>query len=358
MRSRLATAFRQTVGSALVVVASWLVAGEAHAQRMDMALSRLRIRAEDPAVVPDTACPSSFAGGLRRDWCSDDVAWRRLMTQFAGGLIPPILLPAHTRGMRGIYVGVESFITGVSADDESWARGTEGDGPDSRNRFVDQVIAWQRINARKGLPFGFELGASLGFAANTSYWTLGTEVRWALLEGLRDRNTSVYFPSVSVRGAVQALVGDPEVNVTVPSIDVSIGERFILGDTVELSPYVGAQVAWVFGDTELVDLTPERDAYNECNPSPSLPGAPGGPPLGTDAPYCRGDGTDFNHNVVFPRIRSMRARVFAGAQVRYEWFALTGAFAFDAAAPHDLDASLPSDLPRQWSVNLGAGVSY
>jgi hypothetical protein len=241
-------------------------AGGASAQRMDLALSRLRIAAEDPAIVPDTACPSSFVGAggavLSQQFCPDEGAWRRLATQFAGALIPPVLLPAHTRGMRGIYVGVESFITGIDSGQEYWARGTEGDEPGTgSNRFVDGILAWNRINARKGLPFGLEIGTNVGFLVNSSYWTLGLEVRWSLLEGLRDRSASVYFPSLSVRGSVQTLLGDPELNVTVPAIDVTIGERIIIGDTVEVSPYLGGQVAFVFADTELVDLTPDRDAH-------------------------------------------------------------------------------------------------
>jgi hypothetical protein len=336
---------RYAVALALVV-ALFGVSARAEAQRMDLALSRLSVPA-----VEGSACPPVFGAGLTRDLCADDGAWRSLVTQFAGAMIPPVLLPAHTRGMRGFYVGIETFITGIDAGQDYWQRGTEGDVGDDRNRFVDSVLAWNRLNVRKGLPFGLEIGTSLGFLTNTSYWTLGLEIRWSLLEGLRDRNSSVYFPSLSVRGAVQTLLGDAELNVTVPSIDVTLGERFIVADTVEISPYLGAQVAWIFGDSELVDLTPQRDAFAECDPDPGMP-------TGGEPPYCRRDGTDFNHNTVFPSLRSMRTRMFVGSQIRYEWFALTGAFSFDLLAPGELDSSLSADLPRQWRVDIGVGVSY
>lgn len=350
----------------LTVLACSALPGIASAQRMDLALSRLRIAADDAS--PE--CPRSFGAGLSRDFCQDDAAWRSLATQFAGAMIPPILLPGHTRGMRGIYVGLESFITGIDSGEEYWARGTEGDDRAAeRNRFVDGVLAWNRLNVRKGLPFGFELGTNVGFLVNTAYWTMGLEVRWSLLEGLRLENTSAYLPSVSVRGAVQTLVGDSELNITVPSVDVTIGERIIVGDTVEISPYVGGQVAFVFADTELVDLTPgpyttadgtthSGDAITRCDPNPFPPGSAMGPPIGADPPYCRADPTDINHDVVFPNLRSTRARMFLGTQVRYEWLALTAAFAFDLLTPHELDASVPASLPRQWQVNVGTGVSY
>ncbi|AKF06492.1 hypothetical protein [Sandaracinus amylolyticus] len=330
-----------------VAIGVLAIGSRAEAQRMDLALSRLSVPSEGGV------CPN-VDGALV---CADDDAWRRLATQFAGALIPPILLPAHTRGMRGIYFGVESSITGIDSGADYWARGTEGDTGTDRNRFVDGVLAWSRFNVRKGLPFGFEIGTNVGFLVNTSYWALGAEVRWSLLEGLRDRHASAYFPSLSVRGSVQTLLGDSEVNVTVPAVDVSIGERIIVADTVEISPYLGGQIAWVFADSELVDLTPEVDAFRECDPDPIPPGVEGH--TGSDdPPYCRGSGADFNHNVVFPSLRSTRVRLFVGSQVRYEWFALTAAFAFDLLAPSDLDESLPSDLPRQWRVDVGAGVSY
>ena len=71
-----------------------------------------------------------------------------------------------TEGVRGIYVGFESWITGIDNDPDTavgraWFRAVEGDGmgaDTSRSRFVDSVLAWGRFNVRKGLPFGFELG--------------------------------------------------------------------------------------------------------------------------------------------------------------------------------------------------------
>lgn len=325
---------------------SWTIPAGASAQRMDLALSRLRVAAEDPATHPEGSCVSEIPG----QFCADAPAFRAVASQFASALIPSVLMPAHTRGMRGIHVGVESSITGISSGRDDWARATEGDIPgESRNRFVDSVLAWNRLNVRKGLPFGFEIGGSAGFLVNTSYWSLGLDVRWALFEGFRAQGSSFYFPSVSVRGAVQTLLGEPELNVTVPSLDLSVGERFIIADTVEISPYVGAQLAWIFADTELVDLTPERDAFTECDPDPM--------PVGASFSCRSGDGSDFNNDSVFPSLRSLRARMFFGAQVRYEWFALTSAFSFDLVKPRELDETLPN-LPRQWRVDLGLGVSY
>ncbi len=331
------------------------------AQRMDLALSRLRVTADSS---PGSLCSPTFDGGMR-DFCGDDDAWRRLATQFAGSLAPPLISPARTRGPRGLYVGLESFITGIDSGQSYWHRGVEGDSADAvscgsgdpgmncqQSRFVDSVLAWNRLSFRKGLPLGFELGTSVGFLTNTSYWTLGVEVRWALFEGFRDSGLE-FLPDITVRGAVQTMVGDPEMNVTVPAIDVTLSKPIVLGSVVELSPFGALQLAWTFADTELVDLTPERDAFAECDPDPAGAATGGGSP-----PYCRRDGTDYNHNRVFPRLRSMRVRAAAGLQLRYEWFTIAGSFSGDLVSPNELDRSLPGDLPHQWQVDVAVGLSY
>lgn len=345
------------VGAYLVpaVLVSALLPHSASAQDMNLALSRYRIAAEDPMANPSTTCPTA----PDRAFCQDNDPWTRVMTQFAGSMIPPVMTPAGTRGVRGIYVGFESWITGIENDSgtatgQAWFRGVEGDGmdPGGRSRFADSVLAWGRFNVRKGLPFGFELGTSVGYLANSSYWTLGLEVRWALFEGFRD--DVGWIPDFAVRGAVQTLIGDGEFNVTVPSVDLILSEPFVVANSVEITPSITGQFAWIFADSELVDLDPGTRTFDACNPDPATPTPQDPQP---QPPYCRGAGMQLNHNVVFPSLRSMRARLGAGLQIRYEWFTLIGAFQFDVLPPGDLDDAIPADMPRQWTASVGAGLS-
>ncbi len=308
--------------------------------------------------------PCSAARGGPPDFCQDDDAYRRVMTQFAGSMMPPILTPAGTRGVRGIYVGFETWITNIDTGSatttgDAWHRAVEGDGGSAdvrRSRFVDTVLAWGRLNVRKGLPFGFELGTSLAYLANTSYFALGAEIRWALFEGFRTEFG--WIPDVAIRGAVQTLVGDGEFNVTVPSFDLLLSEPFVVANTVEIVPTLALQVAFPFVDSELVDLDPETTAFTECSPDPSTPTS-GSPP------YCRVNGTELNDNIVFPSLRSMRWRFGAGLQIRYEWFTMMGSFLIDLLPPGDPfldddfngDDRIPNDLGRQWQIDLGVGLS-
>jgi hypothetical protein len=329
---------------ALAVLASAAPAG---AQDMNIALSRL-----STPFDPDMPCAGEQRAG---PFCRNDEGYQIVMTEFAGAMIPPVLTPAGTRGVRGIYVGFETWFTGIEASEDAWHQAVEGDGggaDTSRSTFVDSVISWGRLNVRKGLPFGFELGTNISYMANSSYWALGAEVRWSIFEGFRDGVG--WIPDVAVRGAVQTLVGDGEFNVTVPSVDLILSEPFVVGNTVEITPWIVGQVAFPIVDSELVDFSPQSGAFSECNPDPRTP-----TPASPTSPDCRGSGDGLNDNAVFPSLRSTRWRVGAGLQIRYEWFTLLGNFMFDLVKPGDAyaDPSLPARINRQWQVDVGVGLT-
>jgi len=329
------------LGGALLAVLT-MAPAVAQAQRMNIALSRLSI-AGDPMNPAGDPCPGA-------GFCADNDAWASLMTQFTGALIPPLVEPARTRGPRSFYLGVETMFTGIESSADYWQRGTEGDGAVAdRNRAVDSVFTWTRLSIRKPLPFGFELGTSAGHLVNTDYFTLGLEIRWALLEGWTGRDW--WVPDLAVRGAVQTLVGDAQFNATVVSIDATLSNSVVIGDAFELSPYLAGQINWAFADTELVDLTPTRDAWRECAPTPP-------DPVTGARVTCTGDSSDFNNNTVFRSIRTMRPRMIMGAQARYELITVNLAFSFDINTPAENDASLSASLPRQWRLDLGLGFSY
>jgi len=322
---------------------------------MDLALSRLSY----PSAAGDAYCDSrpDGSGNPTVMGCADDGQWRSLITEFTGALIPPMLTPARTRGPRSFFVGIDTSITGISANSTFWHRGTEGQSPlADTNRQVDGVLAWTRITVRKAFPFGFELGTTIGYLVNTSYWALGAEIRWSILEGWLSRDWLV--PDIAFRGAVQTLVGDQEFNATVAVADVSISNGIIVGDAFELTPITGGQVAWTWADSELVDLTPGINAFSTCMPSPMTPANPG-------EPSCAGSGNDYNNNAVFASIRTIRPRAFVGLQARYEAFTLIGMFSGDLIPPTDIGSNHLNDvmgnplrIDRQWRIDVGAGLSY
>jgi hypothetical protein len=171
-------------------------------------------------------------------------------------------------------------------------------------------------------------------------------------------------PDIAFRGAVQTLVGDQEFNATVATVDVSISNSIILGDAFELTPITGGQIAWTWADSELVDLTPGTNAFQQCNPDPATPSVNPAGMIGMGG-QCRGSGNDYNNNAVFPSVRTMRPRAFVGLQARYEAFTLIGSFSGDLIPPTDIGSNHLNDamgntlhIDRQWRIDLGVGLSY
>jgi hypothetical protein len=326
----------------LVVISAALAPEPAQADEMDLMLRRLG----NPELATTGA----------------DFAWRRLMSQFGASMAPPVLEPAHTVGPGGFHAGVETWVTGIDSGQTYWGIGTEGDDPQAdRNRFVKDAYTWFRVNLRKGLPFGFELGAQAGHAMHTNYWAWGASLKWSLFEGFR---TGIgYLPDVAVRAAVHTLTGASEFNLTVPSLDLIISKPFVIAKTLELTPIVAGQLAWIMADSEVVDLSPGTNPFDECDPLPPDPMR--------QPNTCTGSADGFNALTVFSQVRSLRTRLVMGLQLRYLALTLTGSFAFDMIQPGDLDGDLvtytqpdgtevsdSSFLPRQWTASLAVGFSY
>lgn len=311
---------------------------------MDVSLARLTV----PAGTE--GCSATGDRGLPQRFCGDQDDWRRITSQLGFSLAPPVLSPARTTGYGGLYIGVEGWITPIDSGADYWHRGTEGDADSlTENRFPSSTLLWSRLAIRKGFPFGFELGTSFAKLVDTSYWAWGVEVKWALFEGFR---TGLgILPDLAVRGMVNTMVGEPEFNLTVPTLDFVISKRITLAGTGTITPIVAYQIAWIFADSELVDLTPDTDAFTECRPATdvSSTSCTSGLP---DA------GADYNNNTTFDALRAPRQRLVVGVEGRYQALTLTGSFTFDLMKPGDQDDEVPDDLPRQWTASAGVGLSF
>src|SRR5262249_2444975 len=159
---------------------------------------------------------------------------------------------------------------------------------------------------------------------------------------------------------------------------------------------------WIVGDSEVVDPTPGRDAWRECNPlwnqfayciqpsgdavngtpwdnagaadgrcpTPGVPTANDRDCLcntanGTWTPAwtCAGtpgDPSDFNNQMVFERVWVHRERLFFGLRFLWEHLALTGQFATDVTnvcvgnSP-SFGACSPVPGWMQWTGSIGVG---
>lgn len=315
-------------------------------------LSPRAVQADDMSIALSRLRTEQSAGAFQ----ADNDAFTRLVSQLGFALAAPNLAPARTTGYRGFYIGFETSVVGIDSGAEYWALGTEGDAMSTgRNRFVASALTSSRLALRKGLPYGLEIGASLGRFYNTDSWIWGGELRIALLEGFRE-GAMGFIPDLAVRGAVRTLSGESELHITVPSFDIIASKPIVLGGAVVFTPIVAAQLMWIVADSELVDLTPDIDAFAMCGVAPGQPQV--GDRSNIQCTGGAGSTQDLGNNQVFNDVRAFRARMSIGAELRYRVFTFNAAIHWDLKAPGDIDADVPDDLPRQWDFSVGLGATY
>jgi hypothetical protein len=380
------------IASIAVGVAA-IVCGErpAAAAGMDPTPERLVLQpAGAPASCQDIAANPEIAvaaGGQPNSYgCRpDNVAFRNVVSELGFAIAPTAFHPARTTGLGGFALTLEASFTHINADASStgadgsqtqyWHQGTQGSVDPNTNRSSivnnspDSLLALYSLKARKGLPLGFELTGSLGYLSNTTMWVIGGDVRWALLEGFRTGPFG-YVPDISVGGGVRTLTGSPKLLLTTVGIDAQVSKPFTLADSAVLTPYIGYQRLIIFGNSTVVDTTPNVDALQQCGYAGNYDGETdpitGGtlpPEKRTGAPACRhklsngaDNNADFNNNVTFDAVRIHRHRGIIGLNYRYEILYLAGQVIFDLTAPDAENSNVVGS--RQWTTSLEAGVFF
>jgi hypothetical protein len=330
----------------------------AHAGSMDPAIERLTVVGENGELEPD------------------QVAFKRLINAYGFALAPEAFHGARTTGFGGFHIGVEGLYTRIDDDADYIRRGTRGTTDPStqagarENDSPSALLQQYSVRMMKGFGFGLEVAGQFGFVPQTTIMTGGADVRFALLEGFRDGFFGV-LPDLSVGGGVRTITGTNQFQLTVAGADAQISKPLTLNDTSVLTPWVGFQYLWIFGDSGLVDLTPTVDAQAACGfEGPNTPGNPVEPgddpenPTRNGQPVCNG-GTndDFNNNVVFDPVRLERQRFLVGMSYRYEMVSLAGQFMMDwlppdAAQTDSEDEAALDGEDKQWAFVLELGAQF
>jgi hypothetical protein len=304
----------------------------------------------------------------------DNAAFRNMVSELGFAVAPTAFHPARTTGIGGFALTLEASFTKINADDFSqaengsaknpatrqyWHDGTQGAQDANtkvfarRNDAPDSLIQVYSLKARKGLPFGLELAGALGYVANTTMWVGGADVRWSLLEGFRTGVLGI-LPDLAVGGGVRTVTGTSKFHLTVVGIDAQLSKPVPIGDFSTITPYVGYQRLIIFGDSLVVDSTPNVDPAEQC-------GYAGTDPNG--APICRHrlsnglpNNADYNNNFAFDKVRVHRHRGIFGVSYRYEILYLASQFLIDLTPPNDENPGLSSS--RQWTMSFEAGVFF
>jgi len=349
----------------------------AQAEPMDLALGRL--------VANGSSCLSADGAGRfeptsAQDCRPDNLAFKRLVNQLGFALAPAAMHSARTTGFGGFNVAFEASYTTLSSDADYWKRGTQGAvDPSTKqaatsNQSPASLLQQYSLKLRKGFGYGFELTGVVGFLPQTSLINGGADVRLAILEGFRTGVLGI-LPDIAVGSGVRTITGTPELQLTTVGLDVQISKPLVIADSSVLTPWLGYQYVWIFGDSGLVDLTPGTSAQGACNyGGQNVPGNPDPSKTHTDAngnvsnvydgqQICRGGSQrDFNNNTIFEPVRLHRQRLIFGVHYRYEMLLAGAQLITDLLSPSDANSGQNAadlkDEKRQSTVVLELGAMF
>ncbi|MDR2876445.1 MAG: hypothetical protein LBV36_00150 [Chromatiales bacterium] len=188
-----------------------------------------KLRFVTAATLMTAAATQAYASGTHIDIgiIPDQATFNALVDQL-GSVIPyePVA-PSEPLGTTGFDVGV--VVTSYKIDRELWNSVVRGDNAPSR-------LPVPRLIARKGLPFGVDVGASYSRVPSSNISVLGVGVSKALLDG------SAMTPAVSVSGNYSRLSGVDDLRLSSYGVDLGISKGFAM-----LTPYAGIGQIWYEG---------------------------------------------------------------------------------------------------------------
>jgi hypothetical protein len=348
----------------------------AHADPLDPALERFvtnpECRTASGAYIPQSDGKGGFVACL-----PDQAKFTKLVNQLGFALAPTAMHSARTTGVGGFELAIEANYATISGNREYWKSGTEGAvNPNTgafstRNSSPPSLLQNYALKFRKGFGFGLELTGVVGFVPQSSIISGGADVRMSLFEGFRS-GIPGYIPDVAVGGGVRTISGTSALQLTVMGFDGQISKPIAIADSSQLTPWVGYQYLFIYGDSGIIDLTPATDAVQACNYSGSaVPGNPDpnkttstGEHAYDGSPVCRGgQGADFNNNAVFDAVRLRRHRMLFGLNYRYEMVMIGGQFIMDlvppsSAQPDANNSKVLSGEAKQYSFVFELGAMF
>ncbi|MCG3173013.1 MAG: hypothetical protein GMKNLPBB_01189 [Myxococcota bacterium] len=202
----------------------------------DFRLSGL-VRCQTAAGASNYSC-----GGRGGVFEKDEAGFDSLMKEVGFAMAPRLLQPAETLGLSGWDLGFFTSFTVINADQPYW-KAVDDRAPDS-------VLSTGTLHARKGLPFGFEIGGHFDVLFSSQLLGLGGEVKWAPLEGFW------YLPDFAIRGAVTQVVGNSDIRLTVSEFNGVLSKEIGILGNFTLTPFAAYGMNLVFTGGNLIDPSP------------------------------------------------------------------------------------------------------
>jgi hypothetical protein len=167
-------------------------------------------------------CTPAFADDLDDIRNLTQAEFAKLSKDFTAAGSYKSVSPAEPLGITGFDIGVEVTSSKMEHGD-IWKKA----GGDSTTLLIPKV------HVHKGLPFGFDIGASLSGVPGSDIKLGGAEIKYAFIEG------GVAMPAVAVRAAATRLFGVDDLDMDTRSVELLVSKGFL-----NITPYAGVGKVW------------------------------------------------------------------------------------------------------------------
>lgn len=130
------------------------------------------------------------------------------------------LIPSEATGITGFDLGGAVGVSQIKNKGEFQLATNNEDAPGTLNSVA--------FRANKGLPFDFDIGASVTTVLDTNIQVYGGDLRWAAVLG------GALIPAVSLRLGFSTISGVDQLDMDTVSYDISLSKGFAF-----VTPYVG-----------------------------------------------------------------------------------------------------------------------
>jgi hypothetical protein len=131
------------------------------------------------------------------------------------------LTSAEPLGITGFDVGFEVSAMSIDKNSAYWSSAFGSDAP--------AYLVVPKLRARKGLPFGIDVGAMYSSVPDSNVKLFGFELSKAILEG------GIATPAVGVRATYTKMTGVDDLGLQTYGVDASVSKGFLF-----ITPYAGA----------------------------------------------------------------------------------------------------------------------
>ncbi|MDD2273460.1 MAG: hypothetical protein PHP95_05350 [Desulfuromonadaceae bacterium] len=195
------------------------------------------------AAAPALATDISFTTAITQD------QFKSLTKEAGAALGYRNMAPAEPLGILGFDIGAELSAVGIDKNSSYWSSAFGNDAP--------SYLVIPKIRARKGLPFGIDVGGMYSYVPSSNIKLYGAEISKSILDG------TAATPALGIRATYTKLSGVSDLSLQTYGVDASVSKGLLF-----ITPYAGAGILWINSEAKgnLKALVPTLESESTTVP--------------------------------------------------------------------------------------------